>query len=99
MAVKNANIVIGFEFATPIVGRAGVLYANRFGYTPTLGSGGQLIGHTPRPVDGGRPGYVYETETFVTVVGVLATGLRVRILNGAHKGEVVTVNDKWIVVQ
>ncbi|URP22118.1 hypothetical protein SEA_BIG4_360 [Microbacterium phage Big4] len=76
------------------VGRAAVLHSNRYGAIPTLGRGGDVI-HVGY-IENGRAGYMYETGLVGVVVSETPTAYRVRILNGAHKGEQYTICKAWV---
>lgn len=76
------------------VGRAAVLYSNRYGAIPTLGRGGEVI-HVGY-IENGRAGYMYETGLIGVVESETPTAYRVRILNGAHKGAQYTICKSWV---
>jgi hypothetical protein len=75
------------------LGRAAILYTNRYGAVPTLGRGGEVIHASYLS---GDAGYRYESDLFGVVVGETATAFRVRVLNGLYKGRTYTVNKNWV---
>ncbi|UDL16315.1 hypothetical protein SEA_ZOOMAN_344 [Microbacterium phage Zooman] len=78
------------------VGRAAILYSNRYGATPTLGRGGELILGGYVPAHAGRAGYMIKSGLIGVVEGETSTAYRVRLLNGPDEGVTYTVNKSWI---
>lgn len=82
--------------STSNVGRAAILYSNRYGATPTLGRGGELILGGYLPAHAGRAGYMIKSGLIGVVEGETPTAFRVRLLNGPDEGVTFTVNKSWI---
>lgn len=79
------------------IGRAAVLYTNRYGVVPALGRGGfNLRGLYGNP--NGNAKTMYESGLVAVVVGETEYAYRVRLLNGDDKGSTVTISACWVVL-